>query len=159
MLLDMEDRPRRKRESLKVAGLLNPHPERVDDPLFHQHPTFFDAHDQLQIRYEMLRSQHFGQQSVVVICRRFGVSRQTFYHLQERFVREGTAGLLWKKPGPKGPVKLTAEVLRFVEQQLQHHPDIGTRSLISLLAEHVGVTLHKRTVEKLLKELRSKKNS
>jgi len=43
---------------------------------------------------------------VVGICQRYGVSRQTFYNLQERFLSAGTAGLLAKKQGPKGPSKV-----------------------------------------------------
>jgi len=157
-LVRMPDKPTHKRRTLHEAGLLHPHPERVQDPLFGNFPAFFDSQDQLQVRYEMLRSHLVDKRSVVATCQYYGVSRQTFYNLQERFLKEGTAGLLARKPGPKGPAKLTTEVLQFVEHQLQHDPHLSARALVSQLEERFGVSFHKRTLEKLLKELRSKKN-
>lgn len=154
----MEDKSR-KYDNLRRAGLLHPAPEVVNDPLFQEHPEFFDAHDCLQVRYEMIRSHEIDRQSVVAICRRYGVSRQTFYTLQERFVSEGTAGLLFRRPGPKGPSKLTVEVLEFVEQQLAQEPDLRAVQLQSQLKRNLEVRLHRRTLEKLLKALGSKKNS
>lgn len=154
----MVEKPTRKQQRLRQAGLLHPRPDRVQDPLFRQFPAFFDSHDQLQVRYEMLRSHLVDHQNVVAICERYGVSRQTFYNLQERFLSEGTAGLLAKKPGPKGPMKLTTEVLRRVEYQLQHDSHLSARSLRSQIESRFGVSFHKRTLEKLLKELRLKKN-
>ncbi len=159
ILAGMKDRPSRKREHLSAAGVLNPHPERVDDPLFHDHPTFFDANDQLQVRYEMLRSHRIDAQSVIAICQRYGVSRQGFYNVQERFDAEGTAGLLPRKPGPKGPSTLTARVLQFIEGELQDDPDRNGRSLVTELEGRFGVRVHKRTLEKLLAQRRSKKNA
>ena len=157
-LVCMPENPRRKQQHLREAELLHAHPERVQDSLFEQFPDFFDAHDQLQVRYEMLRSHRVDDQKVTAICQRYGVSRQTFYNLQERFLSEGTAGLLSSKPGPKGPSKLTRELLQFVERRFQQEPHLGGSSLVSQLEERFGVSFHKRTLEKLLKELRSKKN-
>lgn len=154
----MPEKPTDKLQSLRQAGLLHPEPERVQDPLFLELPTFFDPRDQLQVRYEMLRSHLVDSQAVVRICQRYGISRQTFYNVQERFLNEGSAGLLAKKPGPKGPSKLTAEVCQFVEHQLRDDPQLGARSLRLQLQEHYELEFHLRTLEKLLSELRSKKN-
>ncbi|MGH8602042.1 MAG: helix-turn-helix domain-containing protein [Gammaproteobacteria bacterium] len=155
----MPEKPTRKQQSLREAALLHPEPERVQDSLFLAFPAFFDPHDQLQVRYEMVRSHLVESHEVVGICRRYGVSRQTFYNVQERFLSEGSAGLLVKKPGPKGPSKLTAKVRQFVEQQLQHDPQLSPRSLRSQLKEQFDLTCHPRTLERLLNELRSKKNA
>ena len=43
-----------KIKTLKEHGTLNPHPEKVSDPLF-QPTQFFDPLDLLQVKYEMLR--------------------------------------------------------------------------------------------------------
>ena len=83
----------------------------------------------------------------------------SFYNVQERFLSEGSAGLLVKKPGPKGPSKLTAKVRQFVAHQLQHDPHLSTRSLRSQLKEQFDLRCHPRTLERLLNELRSKKNA
>ena len=157
-VLMAEDSPT-KRQHLEDAGLLHPSPEQVKAPLFHDYPAFFDAHDQLQVRYEMLRAHLVDKQNVVAICQRYGVSRQTFYNLQARFARQGTAGLLLKKPGPKGPPKLTTEVVAFVAQQLQQHPQPSARTLVVSIERRFGISFHKRTLEKLVTELRSKKNA
>ena len=155
----MEDPKASKRRNLERVGLLYAGAERVDDAVFRRYPDFFDPYDALQVRYEMIRCHEIDQQSVVKICRRFGVSRQTFYNFKDRFEREGTAGLFRKKPGPKGPSKLTPEVMSLVEEQFERRDEVTASELGSELKHHLGVILHPRTIEKLLKQLRSKKNS
>lgn len=158
-LTPMEDPKSSKHRNLARVGLLYAGAERVDDALFRRHPDFFDAYDALQVHYEMIRCHEIDKQSVVQICERFGVSRQTFYNFKDRFEREGTAGLFRKKPGPKGPSKLTPEVMSFIEEQFERHDGVTASELGSELKQQFGIVLHLRTIEKLLKELRSKKNS
>ncbi|MFQ5720687.1 MAG: helix-turn-helix domain-containing protein, partial [Acidobacteriota bacterium] len=79
-----------KRRQLREAGLLHPQPQRVQDPLFEQAPEFFDAEDHLQVRYEMLRAHLVDRDAISAVGQRFGVSRQTFYNLQGKFLAEGT---------------------------------------------------------------------
>ena len=131
----------------------------MKDPLFLERAHFFDPCDNLQIRYEMLRSHLIESDSVVGICRRFGLSRQSFYTLQEKFKQEGSAGLLPKKPGPRAPSKLTAEVLEFVLQSLQADEKISMVEIKSQIQQKFKVSLHRRTVEKLCRDLSLKKNS
>ena len=155
----MPDKLTNKQQCLLQAGLLNTEPERVQDSLFLDYPTFFDPYDQLQIRYEMLRSHLVDNQLVTRICQHYGISRQTFYNLQERFLSEGTAGLLAKKPGPKGPSKLTSAVRQFVMRQIEHDPQLSPRMLLTQLEAQFDLTFHLRTLERLLSELRLKKNA
>jgi len=158
-LMSMENDIKIKHHHLKKAGLFNPNQEKVKDPLFLEHTKFFDPCDNLQIRYEMLRSHLIESDSVVGVCRRFGISRQSFYTLQEKFKQEGTAGLLPKKPGPRAPSKLTAEVLEFVLQSLQADEKIAMVEIKSQIQQKFGISLHRRTIEKLCKDLSLKKNS
>ena len=88
---------------------------------------------------------------------RFGVSRQTFYNLQAKFLAEGTVGLLAKRPGPKGPRKVTKEVSRFVTARLGSREAVSTPGLLAEIHATFGVVLHRRTLEKLVRDLRSKK--
>ena len=155
----MQDPKSSKHRNLDRVWLLYAGAERVDDELFRRYPDFFDPYDALQVRYEMIRCHETDKQSVVNICRRFGVSRQTFYIFKDRFEREGTAGLFRKKPGPKGPSKLTPEVMSFVEEQFERRDEVTASEIGDELKQHLGVVFHPRTVEKLIKELRSKKNS
>ena len=158
-LMSMENNKKIKHRHLKKAGLFNPNPEKVKDSLFLEHDNFFDPCDNLQIRYEMLRSHLIESDSVVGVCRRFGLSRQSFYTLEEKFKQEGSAGLLPKKPGPRAPSKLTAEVLEFVLQSLQADEKIATVEIKSQIQQKFGISLHRRTIEKLCKDLSLKKNS
>ena len=155
----MKDQYANKRGNLHEAGVLNSRSERIEDPLFLESSDFFDAQDHLQVRYEMLRAHVVDGDNISAICQRFGVSRQTFYNLQEKFLNEGTAGLLPKQPGPKGPSKLTEEVLSFVKNHLQTDVSISTPELLSQVQEKFRVSFHRRTLEKLLKDLRLKKNA
>ena len=155
----MTDPRAQRRRQLREAGLLHPDPDRVRDPLFEQRPGFFDAEDRLQVRYEMLRAYLVDGEAIRAICRRFGVSRQTFYNLQAKFLEAGTAGLLPKRPGPKGPRKLTAEVLTFVNERLRSEEPFSTVGLQEEIQARFGVAFHRRTLEKLVKGIRAKKNA
>lgn len=48
----------------------------------------------------------------------FGVARTTLYRQQVRLKKQGVAGLIDEKPGPKTPHKLTAEVLAEAQKRL-----------------------------------------
>ena len=98
----MTDRRARKRTYLREAGLLHPDPARVRDPLFERGPAFFDAEDHLQVRYEMLRAHLVDRDAISAIGQRFGVSRQTFYNLQAKFVAAGTGASSRSGRGPRG---------------------------------------------------------
>ena len=154
----MQDRKIQKRKNLLEAGLLNPDPDRVQDSLFQDCSEFFDPEDNLQVRYEMLRAHLVEYDRVSAICQRFGISRQTFYNLQDKFLHKGTAGLLPQRPGPKGPSKLTEEVLSFVGQHLEADELIAAPKLLEKVQAKFGVSMHRRTIEKIKKDLRSKKN-
>ena len=155
----MREQGEEKHKSLGDAGLLNPRPEQVRDPLFREHLEFFDRHDLLQVRYELLRAHLIDQESIGAICKRYGVSRQTFYNLSEKLKRHGTAGLLPRKPGPKGASKVTAEVVEFVRDELEREPGVSGETVASRIEGKFAIPIHKRTIEKLLSNLRSKKNS
>ena len=93
-----------KHDALRASGILNPHPERVVDALFcagmHEPLIFFDAHDLVQVKYEMLRRVRVEHGSVTAAASAFGLSRMTWYHLQGRYDVDGIGGLL---PQPRGP--------------------------------------------------------
>jgi transposase len=104
-------KPDPKRKALEESGTANLHAEHVQDPAFAQ-GDFFDPRDLLQVKYEMLRRVRTEGHSVTDAVTRFGVSRPTFYKVQEDFDRAGLVGLLPGKRGPHGPHKITDEVMR-----------------------------------------------
>ena len=147
-----------KRKHLRRAGLLHPNPDKVRDRLFADFPHFFDAHDLLQVRYEMLRAHRVGGEQVVGLCRRYSVSRQTFYTLLSKLDAGGTAGLLPDRPGPKGPSKLSREVVDFARGETAREADLTGAALGQRIEARFDVSIHKRTAERLLRTSRSKKN-
>jgi len=139
-----------KRQALEHEGTLHPARARVRAAPFWEPPAFFDARDELQVKYEMLRAHFVEGQAVTAVCAAFGYSRQTFYQLRERFARRGLAGLRDGRPGPLGPVKCTPDVVAFLEAQRAADPTVSVVTLVDRLAQDRGVRLHRRTVERLV---------
>src|SRR3990167_7032914 len=108
--------PDPKPDALRRHGSLNPHPGRVQDPLFAT-TDFFDARDLVQVKYEMVRRVRVDGQPVSRSAAAFGVSRPTLYQAQAALARGGLAALVPRKPGPRRSHKLSAEVVDFLQQQ------------------------------------------
>jgi transposase len=136
-----------KAAALRAEGTLNPAPEKVGDPTFHQ-SDFFDPRDLVQVKYEMLRRVGVERTSVTQVTAQYGVSRPTYYETKASFEGSGVAGLVPKKRGPRGPHKLQGEVLAFLEQHLSPDHPIRARTLATLLRQEFGLTVHPRTIER-----------
>jgi transposase len=143
-----------KRQALYESGTINTHAEVVQDSAFLA-GEFFDPHDLVQVRYEMLRRVSSEGLSITDAVARFGVTRPTFYKAQADFARNGLVGLLPAKRGPHGPHKITDEVMRFIEQSRQDEPQLDGPALVARIQQHFGLAVHRRTVERAL--VRSKK--
>ena len=142
-----------KHDYLVAAGALHPHPEDVRADVFQRH-RFFDPLDKVQVKYEMLRAHAVDGQSVASVAAAFGFSRETFYQTWRSFEEAGTAGLRDEKRGRRGPVKLTTELVEWVRQAAAEHPDWSGATMTQHLAEAKGVVFHRRTVERLLSEVK-----
>jgi len=138
-----------KAERLKALGGLNPHPERVRAAWFHT-GEFFDADDLVQVKYEMLRQVLHEGASKAETAALFGVSRPTFYQAQAALARDGLAGLLPHQRGPKGGHKLTAEVMRFIEQRQSEDPQVHARGLARQIKAELKLAVHPRSIERAL---------
>jgi transposase len=143
-----------KLKSLRQEGTLHLHPEEVRDELF-QESEFFDPHDLLQVKYEMLRRVEKDRSPISEATAAFGFSRPSFYLAQTAFQRGGLSGLVPLKRGPKRAHKVTSEVMGFVEGLLKEEPSLRTADLVSKVRERFGLTVHRRTIERAL--LRSQK--
>ena len=117
-----------KRGVLQRRGTLNPHADRVEDPLFVD-SDFFDARDLVQVKYEMLRRVRADGQPITQSAAAFGMSRPTFYQAQAALERGGMAALLPKKPGPRRAHKLDAEVMDFLKQLRSEDPSLRPAEL------------------------------
>jgi len=67
---------------------------------------------------------------ISMIAASFGVSRPAFYKAQQDFAREGLAGLIARRRGPKQGHKLTGEVPAFVEHIRAQEPGVTTPELV-----------------------------
>jgi transposase len=142
-------RPARYR-ALEQAGLLHPAPEAVVAEPFRSCPEFFASFDKVQVKYEMLRAHVLDGQSASAAARAHGYSRAAFYLVAAAFERSGMVGLLDERPGRRGPVKLSPEVVGFLEARRRARPEASGAELAVELEAALGVRVHRRTVEKAL---------
>jgi len=138
---------RLKVEALREEGTLNPVPEDVRDPKFHEN-EFFDPHDIVQVKYEMLRRVSADNEPVSAAAEEYGVSRPTYYQTKASFERAGLAGLAPQKRGPRGPNKLRGQALAFVRQQLVAGEPVRARELAKLVRQKFDLNVHPRTIER-----------
>jgi transposase len=134
-----------KEKALRESGALNTHS--VADPLF-QDNDFFDPRDLVQVKYEMLRKVHKERQPISHVAASFGFSRPSFYQTMSDFKREGIAGLLPRKRGPRGGHKLTHEVVEFIEEILAMDKPMSIPGLLDEVEKRFGVRVHRRSLER-----------
>ena len=144
-----------KRHLLRQQGVLHPHPEAVTAALF-QDSSFFDPDDLIQVKYEMLRRVEAEPVSVSQAAREAGLSRPSFYQAQAEIQQNGLAGLIPQKPGPHGAHKVTGRVLDFLDRQRASQPDLQFAELARRVQKHLDVTVHPRTIERVLSRRQNK---
>jgi transposase len=146
---------RRKLDALRKHGCFHSRPDVVDDDLFVT-IDFFDPHDLLQIKYEMVRRVRVDGQPVSLAARRFGFSRPTVYQAICAFERGGLIALLPHKPGPRTAHKLNDQVVEFLQRILADNPRAQLSELVVALQERFGLSVHARSIERALKRREKK---
>lgn len=141
--------PDPKMQALRQRDSLNPHPEKVADPLFAA-SDFFDARDLVQVKYEMVRRVQVDRQAVSSSAATFGFCRPSFYQAQARLAGGGLAALVPQKPGPRRRHKLDAEVIAFLEKLRSEDPTLRPRDLLGPILKRFGRKVHVRSVERAL---------
>ena len=144
-----------KNEILRQHIALNPRPDGVKDELFVEY-EFFDSHDTVQVKYEMLRHVQKDGWSVSRAAKIFGFSRNAFYQARTSFQRAGIAGLFRERPGPRHAHKLSEEVMDFVKKSLEENRSLSTLDLRQLIKENFGISVHRRSIERTLKHHQKK---
>jgi transposase len=130
--------------ALEGEGLLHPRADAVTAELFTGGGFFLSA-DKVQVKYEMLRAHLLDEVSVTAAAAAHGYSRAGFYLVAAAFEQAGMGGLLDEKRGRRGPVKLTAPIVEF----LQSAPMTQSGAeLAAQVVDRFGVNLHRRTVER-----------
>ncbi len=144
-----------KSRALEEHGALHPRPDQVQDPLFRD-STFFDPRDLVLVKYEMLRRVRVEGASVTSAAETFGFSRVTFYQAMDAFQAEGLPGLLPRQRGPKSASKLTDAVMTFIDRQRASDPGLGAAELAEKVRQHLGLSVHPRSIERALDRRRKK---
>jgi transposase len=152
-----QGRPDPKEAALAETRCLNLHPEQVTDPGFLA-GEFFDARDMVQVKYEMVRKVKAEGAPVTEAAAAFGYSRPSYYQAATALERSGLEGLVPARPGPRGPHKLTDQILTWAEQQLAAGPGLRPAQLVPLIEESFGVRVHPRSVEKALARRRERRS-
>ncbi|MCA1699864.1 MAG: helix-turn-helix domain-containing protein [Actinobacteria bacterium] len=141
---------RTRQRALEQAGLLHPAPKAVTAAVFIEQPEFFAALDKVQVKYEMLRAHLVVGETATAAAAAHGYSRASFYVVARAFDRAGMVGLLDERPGRRGPIKVSPEVVAFLEARRRERPDASGAELADELDQALGVRLHRRTVERAL---------
>ena len=134
-----------RRRSLEVAGLLHPDPASVTSPLFDGSRPFFLAADKVQVKYEMLRAHIVDGLAATRAAQIHGYSRASFYLVTTAFSERGMVGLLDERRGRRGPVKLTPEIVGFLQAA---DPAVSSSEFAEQVERRFGVRLHRRTIER-----------
>ena len=147
----MANPPRKQQKiaNLRRQGTLNPRPQAVTNGLFRS-GEFFDAHDLLQVKYEMLRNVEVEGATVSESAASFGFSRPSFYEAQASFARSGLHGLLPQKRGPRRAHKLNTQVMTFLEKLRQQQPTLSSAQLADGVFEEFQLRVHPRSIERAL---------
>ncbi|MGW4995611.1 helix-turn-helix domain containing protein [Streptomyces mirabilis] len=138
-----------KEAALRATRTLNPRPEAVIDAAFTASP-FCDPRDLVQVKYEMVRRVRVDKVPAARAVRAFGFSRQVYYDAAAALDAGGPAALVPGKPGPKGPRKLTDEVMEYVETRLAASPSQRSKDLADAIADVYGLSVHPRSIERAL---------
>jgi transposase len=147
-----------KQQILRANGTLNPQPDKINDPLFRR-GDFFDPHDLLQVKYEMVRRVEIEGWSVTQAAQAFGVSRPVFYQARAALQRDGLQGLIPHKRGPKRAYKLSTEVMSFVQRLLHTTPQLVTTQLARAIHKHFGLAVHPRSIARALARQEKKRKA
>lgn len=132
-------------EGLESQGLVHPRAASVTAALFVAGDPFFLAADKLQVKYEMLRAHVVDGQSVTAVAAAHGYSRASFYAISAAFEEAGLVGLIDRRPGRTGPLKLTAEIEAYIAAA---SPALSGAEIARQVEDRFGVSVHRRTVER-----------
>ena len=88
--------------------------------------------------------------NVARTCRRFGISRKSFYKWRRRFVEHGDAGLCDRPRAPRCSPRATADAVISKIVYLRQHYHFGAGRIADYLKRFHQVTVARSTVHRIL---------
>ena len=144
-----------RHNEMRQNGSYNHRAQMVRAELFKDNP-FFDAHDLMQVKYEMLRIVERDRCDVTAAAENFGFSRVSYYQIKKEYDENGVAGLMPKKRGPKGSRKLSEDDIAFAKILVGTHTKA---QIVVKLQKDRGVDISKRTLERQLSDKKNAKST
>jgi len=143
---------------LKKGSTFNSKASEVKDELFLKN-DFFDPQDLVQVKYEMLRKVEKEDFKVKEAVHLFGMSRQYYYKIKPAFDRQGMAGLLPDKRGPKHPFKLNDDIVGFINEMIKEEPSATNQRIAEKLEARFKVVVNPRTIQRMRKGQKKRKGT
>lgn len=109
------------------------------------------ANDQITIRLGMLFEGECENISRTQCAQKFGITRQRYHQLLNKFLKEGAQGLKNIKRGPKKNYRRTEEVIRQIIRYRFLDPDLSPQ-VISQKMTQLGHTIATRSVERVISD-------
>jgi len=109
-------------------------------------------HIEIRKKFSLIHEKEWTGHTVSIICKRYGVSRKTYYKWNNRYKQKGIDGLsdVSKRPHTIKYKKLTSEILETI-LDLRLIKRFGYNRIRFRLRRIVGISLSTRTIYKMLK--------
>jgi len=111
-------------------------------------------HDQLRLvnwRLKMLREADAAPRRVAFVCRRYGISRKTFYKWKNRYTAHGEAGLRDQPSAPLSCPRATHPEIVQKVLYLRQHYHLGPWRIRLYLLRYHEIAMATQTIYKILR--------
>lgn len=110
-------------------------------------------HIEIRKRFNLIHEKEWTGDTVCSICKRYGVSRKTYYKWDNRYRHKGIEGLLDnpRRPHNINHKKVTSEVEETILLDLRLTRRFGCNRIKFRLRRIVGISLSTRTIYKILR--------
>ena len=109
-------------------------------------------HIEIERRYNLIHEKEWTGETVSIICKRYGISRKTYYKWKKRYKQIGIEGLLdaSRRPHNIRYRKVTSEIQETI-LDLRLTKRFGCNRIKFRLKRAIGLALSTRTIYKMLK--------
>ena len=110
-------------------------------------------HIEIERRFNLIHEKQWTGNTVSIICKRYGVSRKTYYKWNNRYMQKGIDGLLIdlsRRPHSIKYKKITSEIEETI-LDLRLTKRFGCNRIKFRLKRVIGLSLSTRTIYKMLK--------